>query len=192
MIAKRTTCLRQVAGQTVVVTAGQTQEAIIVRNALLVHDGIAQGDVIIITGSSANRDHQGALSGSGVHDCNVDVRSKFLLGAIAQTTFLQRIAQIEGSHGPRHSLAEADGRWDRQLGHVLIRYRGTRSASLRLGNVRHRTPDGVIGAGHFGLVCVVDRNVTRQDQEVLETFEDIFERDAFFFGKCVCHDWLLI
>ena len=80
LIAKRTACLRQITSQTVVVAARQTQEAIIVRHALLVHDGIAQGDVIIITGSSANRNDQSALGSSGVHDGHVDVGCKFLLG----------------------------------------------------------------------------------------------------------------
>ena len=78
-VAKRPAGLRQITGQAVVVAARQSQEAVKVGHALLVHDGIAQGNVIIITGSSSNRNDQRALGGCGVHDGHVDVGCELLL-----------------------------------------------------------------------------------------------------------------
>ena len=148
---------------------------------MLVHDRVAQAHVVIVTGGANDRNNQRALSGCGVHDRHVDIRSQLLLRGLAQAALLQRIAQVEGCHGPRHRLAEANGGGNRQLGHVLVRDGSAGCAGLRLGDVGHRAPDGVVGTSHHRLVGVVDRDVTRQHQQVLEAFKNVFERDALFF-----------
>ena len=180
-VAEGASCHRQVAGHAVIVAAGQAQEAVVIRNALLVHDRVAQAHVVIVTGGANDRNNQRALSGCGVHDRHVDVRSQLLLGGLAQAALLQRISQVEGRHGPRHRLAEADGAGNRQLGHVLVRDGRAGRGGLRLGDVGHRAPDGVVGTSHHRLVGVVDRDVTRQHQQVLEAFKNVFERYALFF-----------
>ena len=155
-VAEGASCHRQVAGHAVVIAAGQAQEAVVVRHALLVHDRVAQAHVVIVTGSANDGDNQRALSGCSVHDRHVDIAGQLLLGALAQAALLQRIAQIKSRHRPRHRLAKADGAGNRQLGHVLVRDGRAGRGGLRLGDVGHRAPDGVVGTSHHRLVGVVN------------------------------------
>ena len=183
LVAEAASSADQVASQAVVVAAGQGHEAVVIWNALFVHDGVAQGDVIVIASSSCDWNNQRAEVGGRAHDGHVDVRGQLLLGALTQTAFLQRIAQLKGSHFPRHSLAVTQGGRNSQLCHALVLASdaGARRAVDRLSDVRLGTPDGVVGAFHHCLICVVDVDMTRQNQRVLEAFEEVFKRNALFF-----------
>ena len=192
-VAERTGGSGEVAGQTVVVAAVQSQIAVLHRNALLVHDAVAQRHVVVVASSTSHGNHQSALVGGHVHDGHVDVGSQLLTSGGAQTAFLQRIAQFLGVQLPGAGLGEAQRSRNGQLRHVVVvrRNRRANSRGERLSDVGHRTPDGVTSTLHRHRVGVVDGDVAAQDEGVLETFKNVLERDAFFFGKCVCHDGLL-
>ena len=189
LVAEAASSADQVASQAVVVAAGQGHEAVIVWHALFVHDGVAQGDVIVIASGSCDWNDQRAEVSGRAHDGHVDVGGQLLLGALTQTAFLQSVTQFEGSHFPWHCLAVAQSRGDGQLSHALVLASDavTGCAVDRLSDVGLWAPDGVVGAFHHCLVCVVDGDVTGQNQRILEAFEEVFKGNALFFRETIGH-----
>jgi hypothetical protein len=112
-----------------------------------------------------------------------------LLGALTQTAFLQSVTQFEGGHFPWHCLAVAQSRWDGQLCHALVLASdaGAGGAVDRLSDVGLGTPDGVVGAFHHCLICVVHSDVAGQNQRILETFEEVFKGNALFSRETIGH-----
>ena len=190
---ERTGRHRQVASHAVVIAARQSEVTITGHHALLVHDAVAQSNVIIGASSGCDRNHEGALSSGQVHNREVDVRSQLLLGRVTEATFLQSIAQFQSVHLPSRALVETERRGNRQLSHVrdIASNRGANGAVERLGDVGLRTPDGVTSAFHRHAVGVVDGDVLAEDQRVVEAFEDVLKSNNFFLGKAVSHLKLL-
>jgi hypothetical protein len=87
-------------------------------------------------------------------------------------------------------LEKAERSRDGELGEVgeVQRLIG---AVERLGNVRLRTPDDVVGPLHHRTVGAVHADVLGEHKSVVEAFEDVLERNALFLGKRIGHDWLL-
>ena len=166
----------------VVVASGQCQVTIKVVYTLLVEDGLALGDVIEAGGSSETLHNQRSLSGSHIENRNIDVARQLLLGGITKALFLKGVTQFSCRHDPRNRLVVADCGRDGELG-VVREVRSHVSARKRAADVRLRPPDRVVGAFHHRLIRVVDRDVTGQDEGVLEPFEEVFERYAFFFAE---------
>lgn len=170
----------EVACHAVVITGGKRQVAVEVLYALLVHNGLALGDVIKAFSSRHTLYNERSLSRSDIQHSDVDVGGQLPLGGITKALFLKCVTQFSCAHYPRHRLVESNPSGHSELrvvaeigGHVRTRV-GTRHIGLR-------PPDGVVGALHHRLIRVVDRDVAGQHKGVLEAFQEVFERYAFFF-----------
>ncbi|MNP42290.1 hypothetical protein D3C76_1360480 [compost metagenome] len=71
---------------------------------------------------------------------------------------------------------------------LILEVGGLVHAIEGVGNVRHRTPDGIARALHISGVGLVFGNVLGQDEVVFEAEDHVLERYDFFFGKGVSHD----
>ncbi|OBQ31997.1 MAG: hypothetical protein AN487_23220, partial [Anabaena sp. CRKS33] len=182
VVAEAAGAFRQVGRHAVVVTGGQSQVAVSARYALLVHHRLDFSHVVKARRHTSAFDEQGALRGGNVHHGDVDVAGQLLLGSIAQALLLQSIAQFGGVHDPRHRSGEADSRGDGQLG-VVVKVGRHVHTRVGHGDIGLRTPDDVVGPLHHRLVGGVNRDVARQNKGVLEAFQEVFKRDAFFFRE---------
>jgi len=100
---------------------------------------------------------------------------------VKATQALDQIADLEQETAV--SIASAENKADQAIA-LLSRLV---DAVEGLSDVGHRTPDGVACALHGLRVGVVHRDGAAQDEGVIEAFEDVLERNNFFFGKTVCH-----
>ena len=123
-----------------------------------------------------------------VHDGQVDVTGQLLLGRVTQAAFLQRVTQFGGRQNPGHRLVKAERCGNAELRKVL-EVRGHVSTVERLRHVGLGTPNDVVRALHHCAVGVVHSDIAGKNEGVIKAFEDVFERYAFFFTKCICHDW---
>ena len=116
-------------------------------DALLVHDAVAQSDIVVVAGSGADSDHQRTEICRAVHDGNVDVGGQLLLGSITEATLLQGITQFQCVQDERHRLLEAERCRDGQL-RVSREVVGLIHTIKALGDVRLGTIDDVVGSFH--------------------------------------------
>ena len=156
---------------------------------MLVHEAVAQRHVVVVTSRGGGGHNERALVCGNVEDGGVDVGSELLTCSRAQTTLLESVTEFQRGHGPRHSLAVAQGGGHRKLGHVLIRTSDGRTSGRvdGLSDVGHRTPDGVACALHHCGVGAVNAHVAGKDQGIVEAFEEVLKGNALFLGKRVSH-----
>jgi hypothetical protein len=116
--------------------------------------------------------------------------ASFCLAASPRRPSCSASRSLQRGHRPGDGLGEAERGRDGKLGEVgeVQRLIG---AVERLGNVRLRTPDDVVGPLHHRTVGAVHADVLGEHKRVVEAFEDVLERYALFLGKRIGHDWLL-